>query len=72
MKAKFFGIVRAALMMISIGILRSGGIRKTLPITPGAFEEVNGQSPDDRYKVWTILVQAALWPGGERQTVISR
>ena len=45
MKAKLFVIVLAALMMIGIGIVRSRTIKKTLPISPGAFEEVQRAKP---------------------------
>lgn len=40
MKAKVFVIVLAAPILIGIAILRSRAIKKTLPISPGAFEEV--------------------------------
>ena len=45
MKAKLFVIVLAALMLIGIAILRSRTIKKTLPISPGAFEELQKAKP---------------------------
>ena len=40
MKVKLFVIVVAALLMIGIAIFRSRLIKKTLPISPGVFDEV--------------------------------
>jgi hypothetical protein len=45
MKAKFFVVFLAALLMIGIAILRSRTIKKTLPISPGAFGEVQKTKP---------------------------
>jgi hypothetical protein len=45
MKAKIFVTVLAVLLMIGIAILRSGAIKKPLPISPGAFEEVQKAKP---------------------------
>ncbi len=39
MKAKIFAIVIAALMLIGIALLRSRTIKRTFPISPGAFDE---------------------------------
>jgi hypothetical protein len=40
MKAKLFVIVLAALMLVGISIIRSWTVKKTLPISPSVFDEV--------------------------------
>ena len=45
MKAKLFVTVIAILLMIGIAFLRSRAIKITLPISPGAFEEVQKVRP---------------------------
>jgi hypothetical protein len=40
MKAKLFVIVLAVLMLVGITIIRSWTVKKTLPISPSVFDEV--------------------------------
>lgn len=40
MKAKFFVIVLVVLMLVGITIIRSWTVKKTLPISPSVFDEV--------------------------------
>ena len=40
MKAKLFVIVLAGLMLVGITIIRSWTVKKTLPISPSVFDEV--------------------------------
>jgi hypothetical protein len=45
MKSKLFVIALAALLLIGIAILRSRTVKKTLPISPGVFEEIQKAKP---------------------------